>query len=395
MKRKCLQFLLGTSLPPMNKSGKFSLDNLLWGVTAMPPYPIRRSLNGQPSDVGGHDNGVREPNLPLLPRHAVSPVCREPYILEGYRKENCSYAVCLRYAFVLHNDVGNFWTHSLPLLVWLPWLFALSYWIDFSDSYFWPLLCYWAGACSYVSFSATAHLLANKSFTVRTVCFILDYLGIAMYAFGTGMVIFFYGQPASSPLYWYRWPVLIVEAVASINAVLLCALSRFFCLRERFVIRAIAFAPIYFTGMVPFAYRMKVCLTTGEDCVLETLHWHFLGSFLIFVIMFFFVTKIPERFAPGRFDYLGHSHQLFHLSAVALTTLQMWAFPKDATVRRETLTALADFHPDFRSTFLLYLLVQACGLALVVIFAVLVKKRILISNKIEVIANLLAQEKKK
>lgn len=382
----------------MNGSGRFSLSNVPKGNATMPPYPIRRPVNGQQSSGVGSQGDrppAREQSLPLLPRHAVSPVYREPYIMEGYRQENCSYVTCLRYAFVLHNDVANFWTHFLPLLIWLPWLFSLTYSIDFSDPYYWPLLCFWAGSCSYVSFSAMAHLLASKSFTVRTVCFILDYQGIAMYCFGSGIVIFFYGQPAASPLYWYRWPMLLAKAVAVINAVLLCALSRFFCLKQRYLIRALAFVPVYFTCILPFAYRMKVCVTTGVDCVPETLHWHIVGTCLVFVITFFFVTKIPERFAPGRFDYLGQSHQLFHLSAVAFTTVQMWAFPTDAVVRRKTLTALPDFHPDFQSTFLLYSFVQACGLVLVVFFGVLVKKRILISNKLEVVANLLEREKHK
>jgi len=30
-----------------------------------------------------------------------------------------------------------------------------------------------------------------------------------------------------------------------------------------------------------------------------------------------YAARVPERWAPGRFDLVGHSHQLFHLFVVA------------------------------------------------------------------------------
>jgi adiponectin receptor len=45
---------------------------------------------------------------------------------------------------------------------------------------------------------------------------------------------------------------------------------------------------------------------------------YFLSNIIMFYILlgvgiFFFRTKIPERFAPGYFDYVGASHQLWHI----------------------------------------------------------------------------------
>ncbi|KAL8492056.1 hypothetical protein ACS0TY_023613 [Phlomoides rotata] len=31
----------------------------------------------------------------------------------------------------------------------------------------------------------------------------------------------------------------------------------------------------------------------------------------------FYVTRIPERWRPGVFDVVGHSHQIFHVFVVA------------------------------------------------------------------------------
>jgi adiponectin receptor len=30
-----------------------------------------------------------------------------------------------------------------------------------------------------------------------------------------------------------------------------------------------------------------------------------------------YVTRVPERWMPGRFDLAGHSHQLFHVLVIA------------------------------------------------------------------------------
>jgi predicted membrane channel-forming protein YqfA (hemolysin III family) len=32
---------------------------------------------------------------------------------------------------------------------------------------------------------------------------------------------------------------------------------------------------------------------------------------------FIYITKVPERFCSGKFDYFGHSHQWWHVFVVA------------------------------------------------------------------------------
>ena len=321
---------------------------------------------------------------PLFHRNEIPAVFQEPFIVNGYRKPNCTYGECFKYIFVMHNDVGNFWTHFVPFLIWAVWLFWLSHQIDLSDPYFYPLVCFWVGACSYALLSTLAHFFASKSFTIRSVAFMVDYLGISMYAFGGGLSSFFYQPPANNVWFDYKWPVLTVMVFCSVNATLMCSLSRFFCLKERFVIRALAFTLSFFVNVSPFLHRVKVCMDTGQDCVYETLYSHFLGFFITGLIAFFFVTKIPERFVMGKFDYIGQSHQLFHLSAASLTSLQMCMLPTDAVVRRQALTQIRNMYPDFNSTFLLYIIVQGLGMMIVAVCGILVVKRILISNNEEV-----------
>ena len=336
------------------------------------------------------------PDLPLLHRSQVPVVYREPFLIDGYRQHDCSYLQCLKYCFVMHNDVGNFWTHFLPPFVWLPWLYVLSRSIDFTDPYFYPLLCFWIGACSYSLFSSLAHALGCKSATVQTVGYMLDYHGISIYGFGGGIVSFFYLQPSSSTWAEYKWPFLILSMIFAVSATFMCSSTRFFWHEHRFVLRILSFVLPYLTTSAPFAYRLKVCVTTGNDCVVEILPFHFVAVVLTIIHIFFYVSKIPERFAPGKFDFIGQSHQLFHISGSLLTSTYLYLLPLEAVLRKGPLSRLTQqLSPDVYSTFIPYLVVEVLGLITVAIFGILMSKRVLISNVPAVLDDVIKSDKLK
>ncbi|XP_064384498.1 membrane progestin receptor gamma-like [Halichondria panicea] len=318
----------------------------------------------------------------LLHRDQVPSMQIEPYIITGYRQPGTSVLGSIRYAFVLHNDVGNFWTHFLPLLAWVAWLAWLAkYRIDFTDPYYYPLLCFWAGACSYVLFSSMAHLLSNISFTVRSVCFTLDYLGIALYALGGAISGFFYEQSIGSPLFKYQGLVLSLDVAIAISATLMCGLTRFYWRNFRYLIRAFSFVFPYATAVAPFIQRLFVCLLTGNECVTETLHLHVSGFFLTFTIAFFFVSKIPERFAPGRFDIYFQSHQLFHVVAVVQTCTQMYMFPLDAQLRKDALSVVEGATPNIYNTLLPFMFAEVVGIVIASVVGVLIVRGVLVYDE--------------
>ena len=331
-----------------------------------------------------HLKNKSDKNHLLLHKDEVSPVYHEPFIITGYRRTGTSVLGSIRYAFVLHNDVGNFWTHFVPFVIWVSWLVWLAvYHIDFTDPYYYPLLCFWAGSCSYTLFSSVAHLFSNISFNVRSVCFILDYLGIAMYALGGAINGFFHEQSVNSPFYKYQGLVLSLDIALAINATLFSGLSRFYWKKFRFLIRTMSFFLPYVAAVAPFAQRLTVCLSTGSECVHETLVLHFSGFLLTFTLAFFFVTKIPERFYPGKFDYFFQSHQLFHVIAAIQTCVQMYMLPLDVQIRREALQQVEAATPTFYNTFLPYLVAQVGGLVVVAVMGVLIVRGVLVCNKIE------------
>ncbi|XP_075939282.1 membrane progestin receptor beta-like [Anarhichas minor] len=67
-----------------------------------------------------------------------------------------------------------------------------------------------------------------------------------------------------------------------------------------------------------------------------------LASFLHQVVLFllsafFFSFPVPERFSPGRYDIVGHGHQLFHVLLFLCTLAQQEALFQDFLWRRPAL----------------------------------------------------------
>uniref|UniRef100_A0A8C2FF09 Progestin and adipoQ receptor family member 5 n=1 Tax=Cyprinus carpio TaxID=7962 RepID=A0A8C2FF09_CYPCA len=93
------------------------------------------------------------------------------------------------------------------------------------------------------------------------------------------------------------------------------------------VMRTAAFVVPFLFDSFPLFYRAilfpHVC---SPNEALASHSYHLLFAFLT---CFLFASHLPERLAPGRFDYIGHSHQLFHICAVVGTHFQMEAVLTD------------------------------------------------------------------
>ena len=324
------------------------------------------------------------PSKDLLSWHEVDAVYREPFILTGYRRPGISSYQCLQYTLVAHNEVGNFWTHFIPFIGWLVWLFYLAMsWEDFFQPYHYPLICFWIGACSYALFSSIAHLFSCKSFVIRTICFILDYQGIAMYALGGAISSLFYMSPNTSPCFSYKVPILVIEVCLAVMATFLSGLSRFFWTHYRFLIRVSAYVFPYLCSLGPYLHRQYLCILHGTHCIPEMVSWHILDISFTIALTFFFVTKIPERLLPGQFDYLFQSHQIFHVCSAGLTTVQMYYIPLELHLRRAELSRVEGAMPNWETTFLPLVFGEVLGLLVVGVLGYLTWNKTLATNKVD------------
>jgi predicted membrane channel-forming protein YqfA (hemolysin III family) len=318
----------------------------------------------------------------LLSAEEVDSAYREPFILTGYRRIGASYYQCLRSAFSLHNEVVNFWTHFIPLLVWLVWLLYLALsWEDFFQPFHYPMLCYWTGACVYTLFSSMAHLFSCKSYKVNNVCAMLDYMGIALYGFCSDMTGLFYFSSTTSLVFSYKAVVICIELFLVVFATLVNSLSRFSLQDHRFLFRVLTFVPAYLCSIGPFIHREALCRLHGTDCVPDTARWHMFAIFFTILMIIFYISKIPERIFPGKFDIFFQSHQFFHLCTVSVTSTNMYFTIMEIKSRKTILSTVEGAMPTLQTTFVPLLAASVVGTAIVCAVSWLYSDIMMISHK--------------
>ncbi|OWK04969.1 PAQR6 [Cervus elaphus hippelaphus] len=242
--------------------------------------------------------------LPQLLRvHQVPRVFWEDGIMSGYRRPTSSALDCVLSSFQMTNETVNIWTHFLPTWYFLWRLVALAGGLGFrSEPYHWPLLVFLLPACLYPFASCCAHTFSSMSPRVRPL-------------------------PSSPP-----HPSIVM-------------VTRLSLLPPRFpelespglskILRSAAFVYPFLFDNLPLFYRLGLCWGRGHSCgqeALSTSHGYHL--FCALLTGFLFASHLPERLAPGRFDYIGHSHQLFHICAVLGTHFQLEAVLTDMGSRR-------------------------------------------------------------
>ncbi|XP_048887294.1 membrane progestin receptor gamma-B-like isoform X2 [Brienomyrus brachyistius] len=274
---------------------------------------------------------------PIFTVHQVPRVFQEDGIISGYRHPRSSATDCILSLFQLTNETLNIWTHFLPTWYFLWKLLMVAFMQNgLRDAYSWPLLVFLASCCLYPLTSSCAHTFSTMSTRARHICFFFDYGALSFYSLGSAASYSAYVIPdrwVGGVFHQYYLPVAVFNTV--ICTALACY-SRFTELQSPTLgkaVRVLAFAYPYLFDNIPLFYRVFVCI--GADCTNnETNGLHYSHITLAFLTVFLFVTHLPERLAPGRFDYIGHSHQLFHVCSIAGTFVQMEAILLDMSVRQ-------------------------------------------------------------
>ncbi|XP_058862021.1 membrane progestin receptor delta-like isoform X2 [Acipenser ruthenus] len=290
----------------------------------------------------GRDNMLSVKLPQVFHIHQVPRVFREDGIISGYRHPRSSALDCILSSFQMTNETVNIWTHFLPTWYFLWQFCVLCSTLDFwSECYSWPLLVYMLLICLYPFTSSCAHTFSSMSAEARHVCYFFDYGALSLYSLGCAITYGAYVMPD-------RWINSVFHhcfiPVAVLNTLVCTALSCY----SRFpelefprwskILRTAAFVYPFVFDNIPLFYRLLVC--SGEGCTHnEAVSSHCYHLIFAFLTCFLFASHLPERLAPGRFDYIGHSHQLFHICAVVGTHFQMEAILADMSSRRGWLAA--------------------------------------------------------
>ncbi|XP_027731524.1 membrane progestin receptor epsilon [Vombatus ursinus] len=299
--------------------------------------PSSHACSTPPSPHPAPRDPAAEPK-PLLRWDEVPDDFVECFILSGYRRLPCTAQECVASVLKPTNETLNFWTHFIPLLLFLNKfcrLFFLSGRDDLPFHHPWllPLWCYASGVLLTFAMSCTAHVFSCLSLRLRAAFFYLDYASISYYGFGSTVAYYYYLLPGLSlldasvmtpylqqRLGWhvdctrliaaYRALVLPVAFVLAVACTVACCKSRSDWCTYPFALRTFVF-------VMPLSMACPIMLESwlfdlrGEN---PTLFVHFYRRYFWLVVAAFFnVSKIPERIQPGLFDIIGHSHQLFHI----------------------------------------------------------------------------------
>lgn len=231
---------------------------------------------------------------------------RRSYILRHYRLE----APRMRHFWLLHNEFGNMWTHLVALVLtlarfgsWLHYELQHSnrqrFW-DSSSGLAWPRQIYAAGVVSFyfaslLTFGISVMYHWRQSGKEREVkCWLC--LDISCCA-----LLLLVGFIAGVPMGFHCHPELQKGYMLQAITVALAALGAF--ASESHATRG---------------HRSSHTLILGGISALwPALHWLILstegreaaGAWLVLVI----ISGSFECFAPGRFDLLCNSHQLWHI----------------------------------------------------------------------------------
>ncbi|KAM9838253.1 progestin and adipoQ receptor family member VII, a [Aulostomus maculatus] len=261
---------------------------------------------------------------------------RERYVFTGYRPLHQNWRYYFLSLFQCHNETINIWTHLLAFLVFLVKLRQLAQTVDFvGDHHSWPLLTLILSSLTYSAFSSAAHLLGSKSELCHFTFFYLDYVGVAQYQYGSAVVHFYYAMDES----FYR----CIHGIFMPTAAVLSCLSCLGCCYGKYcnhslptwvrkVGQVVPSSLAYVWDSSPVVHRL---LSWSQDSSDPAIIYHF-GQVAFFLsCAFFFSFPLLERYYPGRCDFVGQSHQMFHVFLFCCTLCQIHASYLDCVGRRK------------------------------------------------------------
>ncbi|XP_032826170.1 membrane progestin receptor alpha-B [Petromyzon marinus] len=270
----------------------------------------------------------------------ISSVCRtfrevpivfhEKYITSGYRPPGQPWRFYALSLFARHNEIANVWTHLLGTLLVLarvgkiPELAATR-----ADIASWPFFLLALSGAAYMALSTVAHLFHSRSELAHYGFFFLDYVGVALYQYGSAVGHYFYCAGPGG-FAFLRDDVYL--PTTWMLAWLSCAGCCFanLCFRMphslgRKLFKVLPCAVAYVVVISPIAHRLVTSSPNHDPAFV--FHVAQVAFFLLSAV--FFTFPLPEQLKPGRFNVLGHSHQIFHVLLSLCTITQIEAVHLD------------------------------------------------------------------
>ncbi|SLM38216.1 Hly-III-related [Lasallia pustulata] len=225
----------------------------------------------------------------------------DPYIQQGYRRQLDSFRACFWSLFYTHNELVNTWSHLLPAFFYLALLLATDYSIFLGGAKVstpdnLAFQTYVAGTAGCLLLSAFFHATNAHSEDVVRRFLKLDYLGITLSISVTCISSTYfglYGDPTLQALY-------ITMTVICASAVFRAVLDPEMDGPAAAGWRAVLFIALAGSGFTPVGHK---AVTDGVDSLQGfPLFSLMLMSLSYLVGTVIYITHVPEKYWPGRFD---------------------------------------------------------------------------------------------
>jgi adiponectin receptor len=248
-------------------------------------------------------------------------------IRKGYRQETRSYKECLRSWLYLHNESFNIHSHLWPAVAILP-VAALATVRDMQERGA-PavdvLMClpFFIGAFGCLFLSAMFHTMYECCERSGSCWSKLDYIGITLLIYGSNwpcVHFMFFCEPGLQFVYLAGITVLCIPTMIVVVA------DRF--AGEEFkALRAVLFSALGLTALAPV---LHFSLRPGLP-MHPNVFWTYLVQMIIMGSCYLFgallyALSMPERLCPGKLDYIGNAHNLFHILVLAGVVMTFSAF---------------------------------------------------------------------
>ena len=236
-----------------------------------------------------------------------------PHILSGYRFSETKLD-CIRSCFTLSNETVNIWSHGIGLIIVLTIAFYLYPSTPaFSQATKFDIFiagCFFFAACKCLVCSVMWHAMnsiSNQTLMERFAC--VDYTGISLLVAASIMTTeytAFYCEP------WSRWTYLSITFALGILGTAL-PWNPTFNRADMAWARVGFYVSLAATGFVPV---LQLTMERGWD---ETAYFYapVTQSIMVYLVgALIYAAKLPERWGPGWFDYVGGSHNIWHFAVL-------------------------------------------------------------------------------
>ncbi|KAF3926433.1 hypothetical protein AA313_de0205867 [Arthrobotrys entomopaga] len=151
----------------------------------------------------------------------------------------------------------------------------------------------------------------NHSPKYHSVSVQLDYLGILILMYSAMIPLIYYGFACDHNLRNIYWG--IVSALAG-----LCAISTMhpkFHTSKAKVLRGAFYTAFGASSFAPIVHAVIIYGWKEQKERMGLIWWAYVALFDTIGVVAY-GAKIPERFFPGKFDIVGQSHQILHVSVI-------------------------------------------------------------------------------